>query len=117
MIFSSSTSELSSFGEVEFNNLQTPDLIVDHHYAMFTTTLHKPSYFVMGLPSSTGDVSLMSPLPVVPLRCSLYVEYPADSNNYITGSDVRVWVTLNLKTFELVSTCITCTLHTVEYSL
>ena len=61
---------------------------MDHHYAMFTTTLHKPSYFVMGLPSSTGDVSLVSPLPVVPLRCSLYVEYPADSNDYITGSDV-----------------------------
>ena len=73
---------------VEFNHLLTPDLIVDHHYAMFTTTLHKPSYFVMGLPSSTGDVSLVSPLPVVPLRCSLYVEYPADSNDYITGSDV-----------------------------
>ena len=114
MIFSSSTSELYSYGKksVEFNNLQTPDLIVDHHYAMFTTILHKPSYFVMGLPSSTGGVSLLSPLPFVPLRCSLYVEYPADSNDYITGSDVDVFVTLNLKTVELVS--ITCTLHTVE---
>ena len=62
MIFSSSTSELSSYGRlttVDFNHLQTPDLIVDHHYAMFTTTLHKPSYFVMGLLSSTGDVSLV----------------------------------------------------------
>ena len=103
MIFSSSTSELPSYGIVEYNYLQTPDLIMDHHYAMFTTILHKPSYFVMGLPSSTGDVSLVSPLPVVPLRCSLYVEYPADSNDYITGSDVRVWVTLNLRTVELVS--------------
>ena len=114
MIFSSSTSELYSYGKksVEINYLQTPDLIVDHHYAMFTTILHKPSYFVMGLPSSTGGVSLLSPLPVVPLRCSLYVEYPADSNDYITGSDVDVFVTLNLKTVELVS--ITCTLHTVE---
>ena len=103
MIFSS-TSELPSYGRrVEFNHLQTSDLIMDHHYAMFTTILHKPSYFVMGLPSSTGDVSLASPLPVVPLRCSLYVEYPADSNDYITGSDVVVWVTLNLKTVELVS--------------
>ena len=103
MIFSSSTSELPSYGMVDFSYSQTPDLIMDHHYAMFTTTLHKPSYFVMGLPSSTGDVSLVSPLPVVPLRCSLYVEYPADSNDYITGSDVVVWVTLNLKTVELVS--------------
>ena len=103
MIFSSSTSELYSYGEVEFNHSQTTDLIMDHHYAMFTTILHKPSYFVMGLPSSTVGVSLMSPLPVVPFRCSLYVEYPADSNDYITGSDVRVWVTLNLKTVELVS--------------
>ena len=106
MIFSSSTSEISSDGRlttVDFNYSQTPDLIMDHHYAMFTTTLHKPSYFVMGLLSSTGDVSLVSPLPVVPLRCSLYVEYPADSNDYITGSDVIVWVTLNLKTVELVS--------------
>ena len=113
MIFSSFTSELSSYEEiVQFNHLQTPDLIVDHHYTMFTTILNKSSYFVMGLASSTGDVSLLSPLPVVPSRCSLYVEYSADSNDYITGSDVRVWVTLNLKTFELVS--ITCTLHTVE---
>ena len=106
MIFSSSTSELPSdkrLKRVDFNHSQTPDLIMDHHYAMFTTTLHKPSYFVMGLPSSTGDVSLVSPLPVVPLRCSLFVEYPADSNDYITGSDVRVWVTINLKTVELVS--------------
>ena len=103
MIFSSSTSELPSEEIVYFSHLLTPDLVVDHHYAMFTTTLHKPSYFVMGLPSSTGDVSLVSPLLVVPLRCSLYVEYPADSNNYITGSDVDVWVTLNLKTVELVS--------------
>ena len=32
------------------------------------------------------------------------MEYPADSNDYMyTGSDVRVWVTLNLKTVELVS--------------
>ena len=103
MIFSSSTSELSSYEWVEFNHLLTPDLTVDHHYAMFTTTLHKPSYFFMGLSSSTRGVSLLSPLPVVPLRCSLYVEYPADSNDYITGSDVIVWVTLNLKTVELVS--------------
>ena len=102
MIFSSSTSELSSY-DIEFNHSQTPDLMMDHHYAMFTTILHKPSYFVMGLPSSTGDVSLLSPLPVIPLRCSLYVEYPADSNDYITGSDVDVRVTLNLKTVELVS--------------
>ena len=111
MIFSSPIFELSSYW-LEFSYLQTPYLIVDHHYAMLTTILHKPSYFVMGLPSSTGGVSLLSPLPVVPLRCSLYVEYPADSNDYITGSDIRVWVILNLKTFELVS--ITCTLHTVE---
>ena len=103
MIFSSSTSKLSSYGMVEYNYSQTLDLIMDHHYAIFTTILHKPSYFVIGLPSSTGDVSLVSPLPVVPLRCSLYVEYPADSNDYITGSDVIVWVTLNLKTVELVS--------------
>ena len=110
MIFSSS--DLSSFGEVEFNYLQTPDLIVDHHYAMFTTILHKPSYFVMGLASSTGSVSLLSPLPVVPLRCSLYVEYPADSNDYITGSDVDVYVTLNLKTVRLVS--IKCIYHYIQ---
>ena len=104
MIFSSPTSGLSIFGKsLEFNHLQTPDLIVDHNYSMFTTILHKPSYFVMGLASSTGGVSLLSPLSVVPLRCSLYVEYPVDSNDYITGSDVRVWVTLNLKTVELVS--------------
>ena len=115
-IFSSSTSELSSYEEcIEFNYLHTPDLIVDHHYAMFTTILHKLSYFVMGFASSTRGVSLLSPLPVVPLRCSLYVEYPTDSNDYITGSDVRVWVTLNLKTFELVS--ITCTLHTAGFHL
>ena len=104
MIFSSSTFELSFYGKrIKFNYSQTTDLIVDHHYAMFTTILHKPSYFVMGLSSSTGDVPLVSPLPVIPLRCSLYVEYPADSNDYITGSDVDVWVTLNLKTVELVS--------------
>ena len=66
----------------------------------------------MGLASSTGGVSLLSPLPVVSLQCSLYVEYPADSNDFITGSDVDIYVTLNLKTVELVS--ITCTLHTVE---
>ena len=103
MIFSSSTSKLPSDERLEYNYLLTPDLIMDHHYAMFTTTFQKPSYFVMGLSSSAGDVQMLSPLPVVPLRYSLYVEYPADSNNYITGSDVYVWVTLNLKTVELVS--------------
>ena len=108
MIFSSSTFELPGIVKmVGVNYLQTPDLIVDHHYAMFTTILHKLSYFVMGLASSTEVVSLLSPLPVAPLRCSLYVEYPANSNDYITGSDVDVFVTLNLKTVELVS--ITCT--------
>ena len=66
----------------------------------------------MGLASSTGGASLLSPLPVVPLQCSLYVEYPADSNDYITGSDVDVYVTLNLKTIELVSIN---TYHVVNY--
>ena len=86
-----------------FNNLQTPHLTVEHLYAMFITTLHKPSYFVMGLAPSIRGVSPLSPLPVVPLQCSLYVEYPADLNDYITGTCIDVYVTLNLKTIELVS--------------
>ena len=102
-IFISPGSELSRYIELKFNNLQTPHLTVEDHYAMFITTLHKPSYFVMGLASSTGDVPLLSPLLVVPLQCSLYVEYPADLNDYITGTHINVYVTLNLKTVELVS--------------
>ena len=101
-IFISPGSELSSFF-FKFNNLQTPHLTVEDHYAMFITTLHKSSCFVMGLASSTKGVSPLSPLPVFPLHCSLYVVYPADLNDYITGTHITVYVTLNLKTVELVS--------------
>ena len=102
-IFISPDSGLSSSTFFKFNNLQTSHLTVEDHYAMFITTLHKFSCFVMGLASSTGGMSPLSPLPVVPLQCSLYVEYPADLNDYITGTDIDVYVTLNLKTVELVS--------------
>ena len=100
--FTSPGSKLSGSTFLKFNNLQTPCLTVEDHYAMFITTLRKSSYFVMGLASSTVGVSL-SPLPVVPLKCSLYVEYPADLNDYIAGTNIYVCVTLNLKTVELVS--------------
>ena len=102
-IFIAPGPKLSSLTFLNFNHLQTPYLTVEDHYAMFITTLHKSSYFVMGLASSTGGVSPLSPLPVVPLQCSLYVEYPADLNDYITGAIIDVYVTLNLKTVELVS--------------
>ena len=102
-IFTSPGSGLFSYTFFEFNHLQTPHLTVEDHYAMFITTLHKSSYFVMGLASSTGDMSPLSPLPVFPLQCSLYVEYPADLNDYITGTSITVYVILNLKTVELVS--------------
>ena len=103
-IFTLSGSKLSSYTSfLKFNNLQTPHLTVEEHYAMFITTLHKSSYFVMGLASSTADVSPLSPLPVFPLQCSLYMEYPADLNDYITGTLIDVYITLNLKTVELVS--------------
>ena len=101
--FTSPGSKLSGSTFLKFNNLQTPYLTVEDHYAMFITTLRKSSYFVIGLASSTRGVSLLPPLPVVPLQCSLYVEYPADLNDYITGTYINVYVTLNLKTVELVS--------------
>ena len=102
-IFTSSGSKLPSYTPLKFNNLQTPHLTVEDHYAMFITTLHKSSYFVVGLASSTGGVPLLLSLPVVPLQCSLYVKYPADLNDYIAGTYINVYVTLNLKTVELVS--------------
>ena len=102
-IFTSPGSKLSSYIPLKFNNLLTPHLTVEDHYAMFITTLNKSSYFVIGLASSTGGVSPLSPLPVVPLQCSLYVEYPADLNDYIAGMYINVYVTLSLKTVELVS--------------
>ena len=102
-IFTSPGSGLSSSTFLKFNNLQTSHLTVEDHYAMFITTLHKSSCFVMGLASSTGDMSPLSPLPVFPLQCSLYVEYPADLNDYITGTLITVYIILNLKTVELVS--------------
>ena len=102
-IFTSPGSGLSSSTFFKFNHLQTSHLTVEDHYAMFITTFHKSSCFVMGLASSTGDMSPLSPLPVVPLQCSLYVEYPADLNDYITGTHIYVYVTLSLKTVELVS--------------
>ena len=102
-IFTSPGPKLSSSTLLKFNNLQTSHLTVEDHYAMFITTLHKSSYFVMGLASSTKGVSLLSPLPVFPLQCSLYVVYPADLNDYITGTYIYVYITLNLKTVELVS--------------
>ena len=102
-IFISPVRKLSSSTFLKFNHLQTPYLTVEDHYAIFITTLRKSSYFVMGLASSTGGVSPLSPLPVVPLQCFLYVEYPADLNDYTTGTYIDVYVTLNLKTVELVS--------------
>ena len=101
-IFTSPGPKLPSYIPLKFNNLQTPHLTVEDHYAMFITTLHKSSYFVMGLASSTRGVS-SSPLPVFPLQCSLYVEYPADLSDYIAGTYITVYVILNLKTVELVS--------------
>ena len=102
-IFTSPGPKLSRYVSLKFKNLQTSHLTVEDHFAMFITTLRKSSYFVMGLPSSTRGVSLLSPLPVFPLKCSLYVVYPADLNDYITGTLINVYVTLNLKTVELVS--------------
>ena len=102
-IFTSPGRMLSSSTLLKFNHLWIPHWTVEDHYAMFITTLHKSSYFVMGLASSTRDVSPLPPLPVVPLQCSLYVDYPADLNYYITGTHIYVYVTLNLKTVELVS--------------
>ena len=102
-IFTSPGPKLSSSTFLKLNNLQTSHLTVEDHYAMFITTLHKSSYFVMGLASSTKGVSLLSPLPVFPLQCSLFVVYPADLNDYITGTYIYVYITLSLKTVELVS--------------
>ena len=102
-IFISPDRKLSSSTFLKFNHYQSPHLTVEDHYAMFITTLCKSSYFIMGLPSSTCGMPPLSPLPVVPLQCSLYVEYSSDLNDYITGTRINVYVTLNLKTIELVS--------------
>ena len=96
-------SELSNYIPLKFNHLQIPYLTVEDHYAMFITPLHKSSYFVMGLASLIEGMSLLSPLPIVPLQCSLYVVYPADLNDYIAGTYIDVYITLNLNTVELVS--------------
>ncbi len=41
--------------------------------------------------------------PIVPLRCCLYVACPSDLDQYLTNTDIWVYVGMGLKTVETVS--------------
>ena len=88
---------VSSPSHREFRRLATSDLLVEMHSVSFTTSIRYPSLFVVAMTPPPPS----HPLP--PLRCCMYVACPSDRDQYITNTDILVYVAMNLKTVEMVS--------------
>ena len=101
-IFSAPSSSSRSLDSEFTSHVPEPDLTVDDRCASFTATLYEPSLFVLGLKTRREDPP-DSPLPLVPLRCCLYVIYPDDLEQYLLGTSIIVCITLYLSTFQIVS--------------
>ena len=101
-IFSAPSSSSRSLRSEFTSHVPEPDLTVDDRCATFTTTLYEPSLFVLGF-KTRREGPPDSPLPLVPLRCCLYVIYPDDLEQYLLGTDIKVYITLYLSTFQIVS--------------
>ena len=71
----------------QFIPVKKSDLTMDDDKISFTTTVSRPSLYVVGVPSSIVGVTPTS-LPVVPLQCVVSVECPFFSGrgDYITVS-------------------------------
>ena len=101
-ILSAPSSSLHSLHSEFTSHVPEPDLTVVDRCASFTTTLYEPSLFVLGLKTRREDPPF-SLLPIVPLRCCLYVIYPDDLEQYLLGTSIEVYITLYLSTFQIVS--------------
>lgn len=108
-IFSSVTVNLESGSGVsspslrEFHRVATSELNIDNHNVTFTTTLKYPSLFAVGFATAPltqkGGISPYS-YPLAPLRCCLYVACPTDLDQYLTNTDIWIYIAMNLKTVE-----------------
>ena len=103
-IFSTPSPSSYSLSSEFTSHVPEPDLTVVDRCASFTATLYEPSLFVLGLITRREDPPF-SPLPLVPLRCCLYVIYPDDLEQYLFGTSIKVYITLYLSTFQIVSIC------------
>ena len=88
---------VSSPSHREFRRLATSDLLVEMHSVSFTTSIRYPSLFVVAMAPPPPSY------PLLPLRCCMYVASPSDRDQYITNTDILVYVAMNLKTVEMVS--------------
>lgn len=93
-------------GTREFRHLSSlTSFTLEATHATFTTSVSHPTLFAVGLlvsPSTfNGNVS-PTMLPIVPLRCCLYVACPSDLDQYLTNTDIWVYVGMGLKTVETV---------------
>ena len=86
----------------EFCRVQTSDLTVDPHSVTFSTSLKFPTLFAVGVASAPQAPKSAIPYPLLPLRCCLYVARPSDRDQYLTNTDIWVYIAMSLKTVEMV---------------
>lgn len=86
----------------EFCRVQTSDLTVEPHCVTFSTSLKFPTLFAVGVASAPQAPKSAIPYPLLPLRCCLYVARPSDRDQYLTNTDIWVYIAMSLKTVEMV---------------
>lgn len=74
---------------------------MDTHYVSFTTTVKYPSLFTVAV--ATPPPTLNNAPPILPMRCFLYIASPSEREQYVTNTDILMYVAMNLKTVEMVS--------------
>jgi ankyrin repeat protein len=89
----------------DFQRLAVSDLKINSDYVTFTTSIRYPSLFVVGVASppqtSKGTLSMIQ-YPVLPMRCCLYVACPSEREEYVTNTEISLYVGMSLKTVDAV---------------
>ena len=67
---------------------------MDNHIISFTTKISKPVLVAVGFAVSAVGVA-HSPLPIVPLRCVMYVDYANKLDSYLSGTDINVEISVD----------------------
>ena len=74
--------------------MSVSDLILDNRIISFATKISKPVLVAVGFAVSAVGVA-PSPLPIVPLRCVIYVKYANELDKYLSGTDIHVRISVD----------------------
>ena len=74
--------------------MSVSDLILNNDTVSFTTKISKPVLVAVSFAVSAVGVA-PSPLPIVPLRCVMYVKYANELDEYLFGTYIHVRISVD----------------------